>query len=204
MKIPGRHSFKSIRVGLGSACGLTTQGDAYCWSNHIRYGNTPDRAIGSLGLSPDSTLHVNERRLGQYLRPRGIWRSVLLGLQLGGPIGHWYSRGRLHATPEQVAGNLTFSAIAAGAGATCAITPAGVAYCWGSGRLRERNTDDSYVPARVKGNLTFVWIGSGNGSACGIASGDVYCWGYNQYGELGNGTTTSSLVPEKTLLKPTP
>ena len=65
--------------------------------------------------------------------------------------------------------------------------------------------DDSYVPVKVEGNLTFVSIGSGNGSACGITSnGDVYCWGYNQYGELGNGTDTGSLVPEKTLLTPTP
>ena len=130
------------------------------------------------------------------------------GYNWGGQLGIGTRDDDLHATPEPVAGNLTFSALEAGAGAACAITPAGVAYCWGynsTGVLGNGTTDDSYVPAKVKGNLTFVSIGSGNGSACGIAyNGDVYCWGYNQYGELGNGTNTGSLVPEKTLLKPTP
>jgi alpha-tubulin suppressor-like RCC1 family protein len=48
--------------------------------------------------------------------------------------------------------------------------------------------------------LTFVSIQAGGGSACGITSNaDVYCWGDNTAGDLGNGTTTSSLVPVKVL-----
>lgn len=33
--------------------------------------------------------------------------------------------------------------------------------------------------------------------ACGVASGEVYCWGDNSDGLLGNGTTTNSLTPVK-------
>jgi len=37
---------------------------------------------------------------------------------------------------------------------------------------------------------------SGNSSVCAVlSSGTVDCWGYNQFGELGNGTTTNSDVP---------
>jgi alpha-tubulin suppressor-like RCC1 family protein len=32
-------------------------------------------------------------------------------------------------------------------------------------------------------------------SACAIADSQVYCWGYNSQGQLGDGTTTQSLTP---------
>lgn len=30
-------------------------------------------------------------------------------------------------------------------------------------------------------------------------NGDLYCWGYNDYGQVGNGTTDNQLVPNKIL-----
>ncbi len=39
----------------------------------------------------------------------------------------------------------------------------------------------------------FVQISSGDYHTCGLTSrGAAYCWGYNGYGELGDGTTTDS------------
>jgi alpha-tubulin suppressor-like RCC1 family protein len=46
--------------------------------------------------------------------------------------------------------------------------------------------------------MTFVAIASGINSVCGLTpAGDIYCWGNNDHGELGNGTMTSSTVPVK-------
>jgi alpha-tubulin suppressor-like RCC1 family protein len=209
LKVPGGHAFKAIGVGDFEACGLTTQGDAYCWPRDVIYGETTDGIIGTpqlvagqhhfISLSVGSEHACGLTQTGEAF----CW-----GSNWGGQLGIGARDDDPHVTPEPVGGNLTFSALGAGAGATCAITPAGVAYCWGynsTGALGNGTTDDSYVPVKVEGNMTFVSIGSGNGSACGITSnGDVYCWGYNQYGELGNGTNTESLVPEKALLTPTP
>lgn len=209
VKVPGGHAFKAISVGDFGVCGLTMQGDAYCWSTYVQYGDTTDGPIATPQLVAGQHHFMSLSVGSDYACGLTLSGEVFCwGYNWGGQLGIGTSDENPHATPEPVAGNLTFSALGAGAGATCAITPAGVAYCWGSnstGALGNGTTDDSYVPVKVEGNLTFVSIGSGNGSACGITSnGDVYCWGYNQYGELGNGTVTGSLVPEKALLTPTP
>ncbi len=51
-------------------------------------------------------------------------------------------------------------------------------------------------PVVVPGNLKFKQIASGAFFACGLArEGFVYCWGYNRYGQVGNGSTENVDVP---------
>jgi alpha-tubulin suppressor-like RCC1 family protein len=212
VKVSGDHNFKSIGVGYGTACGLTSDGDAYCW------GSNDVGEVGS-GNADNNIIATPQLVTGQHhFASLSVGAFHVCGLTQSGEAFCWGHNGfnelgigtrddGPHATPERVTGNLTFSALGAGAGSSCAITPRGVAYCWGTntaGQLGNGTTDDSNVPVAVVGGLTFVSIGSGNGSACGITNnGDVYCWGDNEAGELGNGTNTSSLVPVKTHFAPT-
>src|SRR4051812_1269542 len=44
--------------------------------------------------------------------------------------------------------------------------------------------------------LTFAQVSSGNYHACGVTTDHIaYCWGYNAYGQLGDGTTTLRRTP---------
>src|SRR6267378_2857627 len=44
--------------------------------------------------------------------------------------------------------------------------------------------------------LPLASVSAGNGHACGITpTGAPYCWGYNGYGDLGNGATSHSATP---------
>ena len=48
----------------------------------------------------------------------------------------------------------------------------------------------------VTGIRSAIAITAGEFHACAVLrSGSVKCWGYNGYGQLGNGTTTSSNIP---------
>jgi alpha-tubulin suppressor-like RCC1 family protein len=87
---------------------------------------------------------------------------------------------------------------------TCAIASDNLAYCWGSnsnGQLGNNSTTQSSVPVAVDtsgvlSGKTINTIITGNAYTCAIASDNLaYCWGYNNFGQLGNNSTTQSLVP---------
>jgi hypothetical protein len=114
---------------------------------------------------------------------------------------------------QSVPGGHTFAAVSAGEGHACGITPAGVAYCWGSdgraGALGAGALLDncfpygslsgwgcSLTPVPVAGGLIFSQISAGDEYTCGIAAdGAAYCWGYNEFGQLGTGNTAPSASP---------
>ena len=87
---------------------------------------------------------------------------------------------------------------------SCVIASDDKAYCWGHngfGQLGNNNTVDSLTPvavdtAGVLASKTIKQIASGGISSCVIASDDkAYCWGSNNFGQLGNGNLKNSSTP---------
>jgi alpha-tubulin suppressor-like RCC1 family protein len=102
--------------------------------------------------------------------------------------------GQPNLVPVQVAGLTSgVTAVSAGGNSVCAIAGGGVV-CWG---WVDNATTDSLVPMPVAGLTSGVTaVSVGVQSACAVtAAGAVMCWGFNGSGELGNGSTTESLVP---------
>ncbi len=98
----------------------------------------------------------------------------------------------------------TILAIATGYAHTCVIASDNKVYCWGfnsQGQLGNNSTTSSSVPvavntAGVLSGKTILSISAGAQQTCVIASdNNAYCWGYNNYGQLGNNSVTRSLVP---------
>jgi hypothetical protein len=83
---------------------------------------------------------------------------------------------------------------------TCAIA-AGTVYCWGyngSGQLGNGNTTNQSSPVAVAGTLagkTVTTLTTRASGTCALAAGTVYCWGYNGFGQVGNGNTTNQSSP---------
>ncbi|MGO3702061.1 MAG: RCC1 domain-containing protein [Candidatus Saccharimonadales bacterium] len=95
--------------------------------------------------------------------------------------------------------------IAGGNSHSLALASDGTVYAWGSnsnGQLGNNNTGtDAWEPVAVSmsGVLSgkrIVQIAGGNSHSLALDSdGKVYAWGLNDYGQLGNNSTTSSAVP---------
>ncbi len=83
----------------------------------------------------------------------------------------------------------------------CAATSTGVVDCWGyngSGQLGNGTTTSSDVPVRaigIRSATAVVGDRSGDSFCALLSTGRVDCWGDNEFGELGNGTTTTFLLP---------
>jgi alpha-tubulin suppressor-like RCC1 family protein len=55
----------------------------------------------------------------------------------------------------------------------------------------------------VAGELAFASLKAGELSTCGVTSdGAAWCWGDNEYGQLGDGSFASSNVPVKVAFQP--
>ena len=93
-----------------------------------------------------------------------------------------------------------FNAISAGDSHTCALTDDGVAWCWGSnshGQLGISGGHESEArPAAVNATLHYRAISAGRQHTCAIdLEGNLWCWGANDSGQLGDGTWQDRDVP---------
>jgi alpha-tubulin suppressor-like RCC1 family protein len=162
-----------IASGDAHSCALTGLGNIYCWGSNSNGQLGVDRASSPRSSSP-----------------------VLVA---GG-----------------VAGNgIIFSQVSAGGNQTCALSNQSVAYCWGSnasGQLGNGTTIDSSVPSQVLVggiSIPFGHITTSANHTCaaegpdgGLFWGSVYCWGADDFGQLGN--TTSAKALEGTRIYPSP
>lgn len=156
----------AVSAGLYHTCALDLSGMAFCWGRDDQ---------GQLGVAHAESCAIDNGA------------AVACAL-----------------VPLPVATSLRFSAIDAGNVYTCALAPAGDAYCWGSGEHgqlgdgRSGTGTLSAAPVRVAApiGLLFVALSVGAEHACGLTSaGALWCWGRNDFGQLGIGSFSDASVP---------
>jgi len=198
--VAGGLRFAVVNAGDRHACGLTTDGAAYCWGDNtlgkLGDGTTTSRASPEavLGRLPLATLSTGGDHACGLLSDGSAY---CWGGNYAGQLGDGTTTSR--TSPIPVVGALPLVHVSAGLEHTCGIAAGGAAYCWGSnffGTLGDGTTTDRSSPVLVLGGLTFIQISAGSGHTCGLtAGGTAYCWGRNDFGELGDGTVTHRSSP---------
>lgn len=104
--------------------------------------------------------------------------------------------------PGRVARLNDVKSLGVGRHQTCVADAAGRAFCWGdnsSGQLGNGEVGgDTALRSRVRGlgGSPVVAVHAGYDHSCALSqNGAMRCWGDNDYGQLGDGTTTDSPTP---------
>jgi alpha-tubulin suppressor-like RCC1 family protein len=153
--VSGELSFSATVTGLYHSCGLTAGAVVQCWGDN-HWGELGDGFPGSDRSTPGPVSGSADMRtltsgLGHTCQASNSGVASCWGLNDAGQLGMGSNSEQL-ATPVEVWGGYSFVALAGGGGHTCALTTAGVAYCWGfngSGHLGDGTTTNSPYPVRV-------------------------------------------------------
>ena len=106
--------------------------------------------------------------------------------------------------------DFTYLQVSAGSSHSLAVGSDGNAYAWGdngNGRLGDGTGSERHAPVRVKtpdrktypdlpADFTYLQVSAGSFHSLALGSdGNVYAWGYNYWGQLGDGTSTDRYAP---------
>ena len=209
-------TFTKVNAGRYHTCGIGSNGQGYCWgynaSGQVGNGSTNPAyapALVSQGARPSGGTFTDISAGGYYSCGVGNnGQAYCWGANGNYQLGTGNTTGS--STPVLVIqgarpSNVTYTSVDTGHQHTCGLGSDGNGYCWGEGahgRLGTGGTTSTGSPVLVsKGarptGVTFTKISGGGDHTCGIGSnGQAYCWGRNNYGQLGNGNTgTDSSIP---------
>lgn len=213
--VGGGLQFTSVATDYSTICGVDANKDAWCWGDND-YGQ-----VGNGSVTEEDVWEPQPVAGGHKFSALALIHPITCGLtDAGDPYGAgevlcwggrdeygemmWQSLVPEMMDPGAGAGDQPFADLVPG---FCVTGASGQAYCWGENGFGQvgdgsvgPNSWWSWVdePTAVASPETFLHMGEKHAHSCGIATdGLAYCWGANDSGELGDGTTHDSAVPVK-------
>ncbi|MBT8396076.1 MAG: chromosome condensation regulator RCC1 [Gemmatimonadetes bacterium] len=195
-------SWRSVAVGASHSCALTqSDSEAYCWgrNDHGQLGTgAMDNTDVPMPVSSNLTFQNLQAGVTHSCGVTATGSAHCWGANDFGQLGDGTSQSS--NVPVAVAGALAFKGVTAGEGFTCGVTQDDHTYCWGRndrGQLGNGTGEDSNVPVRIAQDPTLRRLISSLTHTCApTLTGDGrYCWGANESGQLGDGTTQDRNVP---------
>ena len=199
--------FVSVTAGGSQSCALTATGIPYCWGRNgdgqLGNGNTtqqnPPTPVSISALPAGTTFSAITAGDAHTCAVTASGIPYCWGSGLNGRLGTGNETSRTSPSPVSTSALLAgvrFSTITAGFAHTCALTTAGVAYCWGStnqGQIGSGNAIQQMSPTPVSisalpSGTAFSTLTAAKGHTCALTTAGVpYCWGDNSLGALGSG-----------------
>ncbi|MCB0047760.1 MAG: hypothetical protein KDD92_20225 [Caldilineaceae bacterium] len=192
-----------VSTGRGHTCALMTTGGVKCWGDN-EYGQLGD------GSKVNRLTPTNVVGLGSSMATINAGNYYTCALTTAGGAKCWGDNNFSQlgdgssvtkTTPVNVVG-LSSGVVSIGSGRrhNCATTASGAAKCWGDneyGQLGDGSAVSRLTPTNVVGlNSGIAAISAGRTHTCALTTaGQGKCWGNNQYGQLGDGSTIASSTP---------
>ncbi|MFW5703309.1 MAG: prepilin-type N-terminal cleavage/methylation domain-containing protein [Patescibacteria group bacterium] len=194
---------QDISTGNLHSCAVTTSGAAYCWGNddNNQLGNGSTNGTSATPVQVVGLTSGVSRIYASFFHSCAVMASGAAkcwGDNYQGMLGDGTTSNR--SEPVNVSGLSDVTDISAGYSHTCALRSTGNVVCWGyngDGQLGNGGTSSSYTPVAVQGLPAGAVqkIVSGWSHNCALTSGGaMYCWGENNEGNIGDGTTTDALT----------
>ena len=202
----------AISSGWRQTCAILDDASVSCWGLN-NYGQLGDGTTTNRN-TPTQTSSLGANRGAVAISSGGVHTCAVLddgsvscwGWNNYGQLGDGTTTDR--STPTQTSSlgtGRTAVAISSGGIQTCAVLDDASVSCWGDnwyGELGDGTTTQRNTPTPTSSlgtGRTAVAISSGYGHACAVLdNASVSCWGYNAYGQIGDGTTTNRNTPTQT------
>jgi len=202
----------AVAAGKSSTCGIKADNKLYCWGwnefgqlGNYRSGEAAEEnkptevtAFGILwSLVSAGNTHTcainNKEEKGLF-----CW-----GYNAFGQLGNGKSTPMdIVKSPYPTHDYKNWNSISAGDAFTCGIKTDNVLYCWGHddhGQIGDgEDTSIKTAPTKIMEATAWTSISAGFDHTCAISkAGELYCWGRNDSGQVGNNTTEEKTTPVK-------
>ncbi|HXI34300.1 MAG TPA: Ig-like domain-containing protein [Gemmatimonadales bacterium] len=199
-----------LSAGNAGGCATSSAGLAYCW------GGGPYGQLGGGSVVNNSTVPRLVDRSLTFTQLAAATIGHACGLTPAGDAYCWglNNEGQVgngieftdyeDSVPRLVVGGHKFLELAVGNLHSCGVTTAHEIYCWGDDSRGELGSGKSTTygftatPTLVAGGLSWdhVSVSGGFSFSCGLTTtGAAYCWGANEYAQLGDNSTSDDSVP---------
>ncbi len=212
VSLPSGITVTAIAGGQSHSLALTSTGQVLAWGSNsygqLGNGSTTNSSTPvAVSLPSGTTVTAIAAGDGHSLALTSSGQVLAWGWNFYGQLGNGTTTTTTSCqcipTPVQVSlpSGTTVTAVAGGYGHSLALTSTGRMLAWGYngyGELGNGSTTNSSTPVAVSlpsGTTVTAIAGGFYHSLALTSSGQVLAWGINNYGQLGNGTTTNSSTP---------
>jgi alpha-tubulin suppressor-like RCC1 family protein len=189
-----------IAAGMGHTCAIVNNGAVSCWGNGP-LGSATNASTTPVAVAGITTAQVIAAGLTNTCALLADGTVRCWGANAHGELGSGNTTSS--ATPVQVQNVAGATAIAIGGSHGCAVVANGGVACWGDNSLGQLGIGSFTGPldcgatagytcstkaVPVPGITGAVDVGTGDSHTCAaFPDSRVFCWGWNGYGQLGNG-----------------
>lgn len=207
---PSQNGFDNFAIGPFGGCGTRADGWLWCWGRNDE-GQLATGAQAASYSAGNGLIRGVSLALGQHhlcTSNVGTLNLSCTGSNGAGQLAYGFTGGYSEllgsAIPSVFVGDLS-----AGGDNTCGFTPAQVLICWGDNQYGQLAREPSGLPSsgvpfivEPPPGVTFnrVFVGRA-GTSCALApTGEAYCWGRNDAGQVGSGAAAGPNVTTPTLV----